>query len=153
MGKEFMRQILLFAENNAGINFDHDESEILAEFDNVEYDVLDDHLIFARDGGLIEATRTIGGWFIDALTLAGQKELESSASIELLVEAIREASEREESVAREDNEIAKQSAQANDIATGANTQQSLSMLVNIVCAAISSGSVIAILVFWFSRAN
>jgi len=157
MGMELIREILLWTEENAPASFSHGDHEVLEDFNGVEYDMLDSQLMNVRDSGLLNAQRTSGGWFIQGLTLPGQEylaSLESPAPLEALIEVIREASERAEFVAKEANEIAKQSLvkaqEANEIATGANTRKSLAMFVNIACAVISSGSLAGVIYFWMS---
>ena len=79
--------------------------------------------------------------------LATQELGESKKANEIAEEALSEAKQANKIA----GEALSKAEDANKLAQGANTRQSLSMLVNIICAVISAGLVSTALHFWFPR--
>ena len=168
MKRELLLKILVFVDGcSANSKAPIDNAGVPDFLNDIDFDELQEHLRLLKIDGLIDATYSSGEWRIEGLTLKGHDELGKMLAneptpvevLQELVKAIRQTSEQAESVAREANDIAKQSLakshKANEIATGANTRQSLSIFANIVCAIISSGlmsgAVSAWMVSWLLR--
>ena len=79
-----------------------------SEFSDAGWMVLDQHIAHARNEGFINARKTNAGWEVYSLTIKGMEALEPTQVDALweLVETIRQASERAETVARRANRIA-----------------------------------------------
>jgi hypothetical protein len=94
-----------------------------------------------KEEALVQAVDTIAKILSEASVQSDARAGEAN-SIALSANAISVESLE---TARDAN---KKSDKANELSQGANTRKSLSMLVNIACAVISSGSLIGIISIW-----